>query len=587
MRAAYLVVIYLSLTWLATACQVLTPAPIPVLPDQPPVRPGPLPTSQARGVNPSPAPGPTTQRPNQDNVVDGVRPLVVALPREPLSLDPGDVADPVGLFALRQVYDTLFQYKEGSAEVEPGLATHWEANADATEWTISLRSGVKFHDGTPLTAEAVKFNVDRWLEPGFKAGNRSQGKQFQVWSDIFGGYRGAGSLITDVEVVASGEGGKVRLRTSRPAAYVPAYLALPYFGLSSPTAVESLGGRYGTPYETGVGAGPYRVAAWQNDRLVLERFSDYWGEAPASERVVFRAIGEAEALLAALANGQVDLAPLLSIDRLSSEPGGIAIVPRPSLAVIHLSFNQRYRPLNDVRVRQAIASAVDRPGLIGPARSGAGAPADQFLPLGLWGRLPSQTANLDLSRARSLLAEAGLASGLNEVAGPDGVARPLELWYSQPPRGQSLTAIAQTLATQLNAIGIKVVLREDEWASFLADRRQGRFPLYLMVYPIPSARVEAVGDPHPFFNGLFGPLTGSETGYSNSQLVDWLREAEAAAEITQRQVLYLKAAETLRTDLPRIPLVYPTGLTAVRRAITGYVPSPVSAESLARVRLSE
>ena len=589
MRTVTSLVGLLMLGVLLAACQVLAPAPIPALPDQAPVRFGPPPTASTGTLTPGSSPtgrggDGQSPRPVGEGKGEGLESdtLRVALAREPLSLDPGDLADPASLIILRQLFDTLTQFKPASAEIEPGVATAWEANADATEWTFTLRTGVKFHDGGLLTAETVKFNVDRWLDPAFKAGHRAEGKQFQVWSDVFGGYLGAGSLITAVEVVASD---RVRFKLARPAAYLPATLALPAFGLSSPATVERLGARYGTPYEGVVGSGPYRLTAWSGEKIELERFTDYWGDKAATPHLIFRVLGETDAQLAALASGQVDLA--FNLTRPDAPPG-VTLVAQPQLAVAYLSTNQRYRPLDDVRVRQAIQAALDPAALAKRAFNGASSPADQFIPPGLWGRRvsppspPGRGAGGEVSQR--LLTEAGFPQGLSEVAGPDGIARPLELWYSQPPRGAGFKGLAEAVAEQLTAGGIKVTLREDEWASFLAERRQGQFPLYLLMHPLPSTRVEAVGDPHVFLSGLFGPLTASDTGYTTPEISRRLGEAESQPDTARRADLYREVGDRLALDAPRIPLVYPFGLIAIRDEWTGLVPSPVGWEKLAGVR---
>ena len=600
MRAPLSRLLLVGLALLLSACQVLAPAPIPALPDQPPGRPGPpatpaglgaglvpaTPPSVGAGLVPAqgtgaPEAGATTRVAPTEGAGGAGETLRVAVAREPLSLDPGDLADPASLVILRQVFDTLTQFRAGSAEIEPGLATGWEANADATEWTFTLRSGVTFHDGTPLTAEAVKFNLDRWLDPAFKAGRRAEGKQFQVWSDVFGGYLGAGSLVTGVEVAAPD---RVRLKLARPAAYLPAYLALPAFGLSSPAAVERLGGRYGTPYEGVVGSGPYRLTGWSGEKIELERFGGYWGGQAATPRLVFRVLGETDAQLAALANGQVDLA--FNLARPDAPPG-VALIAQPQLAVAYLSMNARYRPLDDVRVRQALQAALDPAALAKRAFNGSSSPADQFIPPGLWGRLlpsPPGRGGGGEGLPQRLLAEAGFPKGLSEVAGPDGIARPLELWYSRPPRGAAFKGLAEAVAEQLAAVGVKTVLREDEWASFLAERRQGQFPLYLLMHPLPSGRVEAVGDPHVFLSGLFGPLTASDTGYTNAEVGQRLREAEGQPDAARRAQLYREVGERLALDAPRIPLVYPFGLAALREGWTGFIASPVDAPSLSGMK---
>ncbi|MFN8471320.1 MAG: ABC transporter substrate-binding protein [Anaerolineae bacterium] len=559
----------LSLAVIATACRPRA-ATVP----NPPGEPAP------RAVAATPVAAPT--RAANLETLSTPRPrdaLVVAVTRDPLSLDPGDLVDPEGLLALRQIFDTLTGLGP-NGEVTPQLATAWRANADATEWTFTLRQGVRFHDGTPLTASAVKFNFDRWFDPEFAAGSRGEGKQFQVWSDIFGGYRGAGSLVTDV-IAGDGE---VTFRLARPAAYFPAFLALPYFGLSSPDAVTRAGGRYGAPDGGAVGTGPFRLKEWQPGAVRLERVPDYWGGPAAAETLTLQAFGDADAQLAALADGRADLAPDIPADKAPNlQARGLVAVSRPMLAVSYLGINQRYRPLNDSRVRQAIAGALQGTALAAALPPQSAIAADQFVPPSLCCRIdPAPLPSA--AQAKDLLTQAGFREGLSEVAGPDGKLEPLELWYSSPPLGPSTTPLAKAVAAQLEAAGIKVALREDEWASFLAERKQGQFPLFLLSFPTPSGRSEALDDPYAFLSPLFGPLSVGETGYAKPVVVDALKEGETNADQERRRSAYRQVAQVLREDMPRVPLVYPLGLAVTRGGVEGYVPSALGAESLAPVR---
>ncbi len=560
----------LALAGFAAACRArATPSPaltaaMPTAPTVAPIAGAPTRTTQAE------APSVPQQR-------DA---LVVAMTRDPLSLDPGDLVDAPGLPVLRQIFDTLTGLGP-NGEITPVLATGWRANSDATEWAFTLRQGVRFHDGTSLTPSAVKFNFDRWIDPDFAAGARSEGKQFQVWSDIFGGYRGSGSLVTDV---IAGDNGEVTFHLSRPAAYFPAFLALPYFGISSPDAVARVGARYGAPDGGAVGTGPFRLKEWQPGMLRLERYADYWGGAAASDTLTFQALGDPDTQLAALVDGRADLAPDIPVDRAAAaQARGLVPIPRPQLAVSYLGINQRYRPLNDSRVRQAIANALDGAALVAALPSQSAIPADQFIPPSLCCRI-GPPGSASSAKARDLLAQAGFQNGLSEVAGPDGKLRRLELWYSSPPLGPSAAPLAKAIAAQLEAAGIKAVLREDEWASFLAERKQGQFPLFLLSYPTPSGRSEALDDPFAFLNPLFGPLSVGETGYSKPAVLDALRQGETNADMDRRREVYQQVAQMLRDDSPRVPLVYPLGLAVIRRGVEGYAASVLGAESLAPVR---
>ncbi|MFN8497707.1 MAG: ABC transporter substrate-binding protein [Anaerolineae bacterium] len=541
--------------------------------------PAPL-TAPPAGSDAQPVAAPTRGAGDETAATPGARDaLVVAMTRDPLSLDPGDLVDSTGLPALRQIFDTLTGLGP-DGEITPQLATSWRANSDATEWTFTLRPGVRFQDGTPLTASAVKFNFDRWSDQDFAAGSRNEGKQFQVWSDIFGGYRGAGSLVTDV---VAGDGA-VTFRLARPAAYFPSFLALPYFGISSPDAVTRAGGRYGAPDGGAVGTGPFRLKAWQPGALRLERFPDYWGGPAVAESVTFQAFGDADTQLAALADGRADLAPDIPVDRAANAAArGLVALSRPALAVSYLGINQRYRPLNDRRVRQAIAAALDGAALAAALPPRSAAPADQFVPPALCCRIGA-APSANGAQARDLLRQAGFGDGLSEVAGPDGKLQRLELWYSNPPLGPSAAPLAKAVAAQLEAAGIKVALREDEWASFLAERKQGQFPLFLLSFPTPSGRSEALDDPYAFLNPLFGSLAVGETGYSNAAVVDALKTGEMGADSERRRSAYQQVAQLLREDIPRVPLVYPLGLAVTRSGVEGYVPSALGAESLAAAR---
>ncbi|MFN8482142.1 MAG: ABC transporter substrate-binding protein [Anaerolineae bacterium] len=570
MRHRLLLFICLALTALATGCRAFATTPLPT---PPPATPPAGPTSSAAPTQSAALEAPASPRPRDA--------LVVAVSRDPLSLDSGDLVDPTGLPALRQIFDTLTGLGP-DGEIAPQLATGWRANGDATEWTFTLRPGVRFHDGTPLTAAAVKFNFDRWTDPDFAAGARGDGKQFQVWSDIFGGYRGAGSLVTDV-VAGDGE---VTFRLARPAAYFPAFLALPYFGISSPDAVTRAGGRYGAPDGGAVGTGPFRLKEWQSGALRLERFADYWGGPAAAETLTIEAFGDADTQLAALADSRADLAPDIPVDRAAAVGArGLIPVPRPSLSVSYLGINQRYRPLNDRRVRQAIAKALDGAALAAALPAGSASPADQFVPPALCCRIGQAGPSVS-GDAREMLSQAGFRDGLSEVAGPDGKLQRLELWYSNSPLGPSVAPLAKAVAAQLEAAGIKVTLREDEWASFLAERKGGQFPLFLLSFPTPSGRSEALDDPYAFLTPLFGVLSVSETGYNNPAVIDALKEGETAADSERRRNAYRQVAQMLREDVPRVPLVYPLGLAVTRGGVEGYVPSALGAESLAAVRVA-
>src|SRR5690348_2193837 len=204
--------------------------------------------------------------------------IVIGMEAEPPGLDPGQA---LGLHTLRvthELFETLVATPEDSTEVVPGLAESWSTSPDGLAWTFKLRRGVRFHDGTPLDAAAVKFTFDRVIDPSHP--HAKSGK----WSFVTGYL----SSVKSVDVV---DPLTVRLNLKYPTASLPALLALPNCAIVSPTAfAKDPAGFDSRP----VGSGRYRFDTWERgSRLVLKRNDDYWGVKGKPQTLVYRAIPDA------------------------------------------------------------------------------------------------------------------------------------------------------------------------------------------------------------------------------------------------------------------------------------------------------
>jgi len=201
------------------------------------------------------------------------------------SLDPAETTEGEAFKVTENIYEKLINFKEQSTELEPGLATDWEVSDDGLTYTFQLRQGVKFHDGTDFNAEAVVFNFNRWIE-----GN--QGKSgdeipFPYFQSQFG---------DNIEsVTATGEY-EVQFKLKRPQAVFLKNLAMSPFAIASPAAIQKYGDKFN---ENPVGTGPYKFVEWKrNDRIVLEKFDDYWDSGyPKIDRIIFRCIPDNSARL--------------------------------------------------------------------------------------------------------------------------------------------------------------------------------------------------------------------------------------------------------------------------------------------------
>ena len=230
---------------------------------------------------------------------------IVAKPDDPVGLDPANVTDLESLQITRNIFDTLVQYKEGSIEIEPGLASSWELAEDGLSITFHLRPGVKFHDGTVFNADAVKQNYERQGKKDHPL--RSPGDTFFYWNDTWG------ERLSDIEVV---DELTIRFRFTEPIAPLMQSFAMPFFGISSPTAMKNHGADY---FRHPVGTGPYIFEQWlPGERITVRANPDYWGGAPGVERVTFLPVADSTARELRLRKGAVHLATALSLLALRS-----------------------------------------------------------------------------------------------------------------------------------------------------------------------------------------------------------------------------------------------------------------------------
>lgn len=283
--------------------------------------------------------------------------ITVALQLEPPTLDPTSGASAaIDEVTYRTIFEGLTTLDATGAAV-PLLAERWEMAADARSWTFHLRSGVRFSDGTPFDARSVVFSLNRARAPG------STNAQAEALSEI------AGIDLIDARTV--------RIRLSRPDAQLPVLLAWGDCVMVSPRSAATLA-------IAPVGTGPFRLDSWaRGDTLRLVRNEGYWGTAPRLREILFRFVADPAAAYAGVRTHEIDLFPDYpapeNLAQLRADPG-LAVSVNPSQAEVILALNNARAPLNDLRVRRAIAHAVDRRALIDGAMFGYGTPIGSHYP---------------------------------------------------------------------------------------------------------------------------------------------------------------------------------------------------------------
>jgi len=345
-------------------------------------------------------------------VVEGSDTLVFGRGGDSVQLDPAVVTDGESFRVTGNVLEPLYQYEPGSTTPIPALAESCTPNDAGTEWVCVLRQGVKFHDGTDFNADAVVFNYERQRFTDHALHFESQ--VYEYYGAMFGGFDDA-SLITSVEAV---DDYTVKFVLSEPLAPFLANIAMDIFAISSPAAMEAAGEDYGLPSNGAVGTGPFKFVEWvEGDHITIEPNADYWGGAPAVS-VVFRVIADDSARFLALQAGDIQGLEQAGVEDLATAEAAadLYVQTKPALNTGYLAFSYKIVEFQDVRVREALAHAINRQGLVENFLGDYGEVATQFLPPLMWGHDDTIVDyEYDPELSKQLLADAGFPDGLSEV----------------------------------------------------------------------------------------------------------------------------------------------------------------------------
>jgi peptide/nickel transport system substrate-binding protein len=360
--------------------------------------------------------------------------LVVAQGVDMQTGDPHKTTLTHAVNVLANLYDTLVG-RDASLALRPGLALSWRA-VDPTTWEFKLRPGVKFHNGEPFNAQAVKFSFERMLDPKTK-------------------WPGAGAL-RPIKTVTAVDDATVRFTTERPWPLMPRYLG--YYGMVVPPGLLAQGGDEALIRHP-VGTGPYKFVRWvKDDRVELEANPDYWGGKPRIGRVTFRAIPSESSRLAELLAGSVHLINLVPPELFKpiQDSPRAKLVEGRSLSVYFVIANlvniAKDRPLADRRVRQALNHAVDRQAILASIMHNVGKPVATVcteVMLGCDASIPPFV--YDPERARALLREAGYPNGFDFSISTTSGAYPGD------------RDITLAVADQLNRVGVRTRVNVTEY----------------------------------------------------------------------------------------------------------------------------
>lgn len=519
----------------------------------------------------------------------GGQSMVFGAAGAPALFDPFYASDGETFRVTRQMMEGLVGFKPGTAEVEPALAEDWESSEDGTEWTFHLREGVEFHDGTEFNADAVCANFERWYN---QTGPGQNAALSYYWIETFGGFASDDepSLYSSCETP---DQSTAVLKLNRPSSKFPDALGLDSFSIQSPTAMEKYGAdevtargssfeysEYAKQHPTGTGPFEFESYDESNQSIVLRRNEDYWGEQAKLDRLVFKIIPDESVRKQELLSGGIDGYDFPNPADISGlRDQGFNVQVRDPFNILYLGLSQRNNPaLRDLRVRKALAHAVDKENLVEANMPDGAEPAELFYPDSVDG-YPANVTKYphDPQRAKQLLREAGHQDLTIEFWWPTQVTRP----YMPDPRG-----IFNALSGDLEEAGINVEPVSKPWnGGYISDVNQGKAEVFLLGW---------TGDynsPDNFIGTFFGSTQNqfyTEPAPWSGELADRLEAADGEADQAAREEMYTEINRSLKSEyLPAVPLAHSPPAIVTSSEVEGLVTSPLTAERFAPVSLRQ
>ncbi|MCX6554797.1 MAG: ABC transporter substrate-binding protein [Candidatus Aminicenantes bacterium] len=447
-------------------------------------------------------------------------------PFEPSGMDPAQAWDDISAFYVDNIFDTLVRLNPQTTKIEPALAVSWETSPDGRTWTFQLRRGVRFHDGTPLDADAVVFTFFRQMDPA----NPNRQRDFPMFSGIF----------TLLKAVQKLDAQRVQFILSEPFFPFLAALTVECAAIVSPTAVKKEGANFA---HRPVGTGPFKLDSWQKDkRLVLTANREYWGVRPSVDEYVNIIEPSSEILNSYFQQGTLDILYSYSISKMVSykKQDWVKVVAAPYLSVTFVVINAARPTLSRKRVRQALGCAWD-PRALKLIFQDYVLPIHTLLPKGL---IASETeapgSEFSLAKAQNLLKK-------------ESMEREIQLEMLLQKDDGLLFQLFSMFARNLKQIGIKLKLTRLDAQAYKSRIALGDYDLaysgWIADYPDPDSMLFPLLSEQLQKQG-FANIAGAK----RRDLDDLLKAARRERDAKKRQALYRDIDRAIVDDGLVIPL---------------------------------
>ena len=468
--------------------------------------------------------------------------IIITYKDDVATLDPAIGYDWQNWSMIKSLFDGLMDYVPGTTELRPGLAESYDLSQDGLTYTFHLRNGVKFHNGREMTADDVKYSLDRVTDPA----TQSPGAGF--FGSILGYDAAADGSAKGLEGVKVIDPATVQITLSRPDATFLHVMALNFASVVPQEAVDAAGGDFG---KQPVGTGAFKLADWTiGQKLVFEKNADYWREGvPYLDSVTFEVGQEPIVALLRLQKGEVDVPgdgiPPAKFTEVMGDPAQAArVVEGGQLHTGYITLNVTTPPLDKLEVRQAINMAINKDRIV-QIINGRAKPANQPLPPSMPGYSTDYKGYAyDVEGAKKLLADAGLA---------DGFETELYVMNTDPnPR------IAQAIQQDLSEIGIKASIKSLAQANVIEAGGAGTAP---MIWSGGMAWIADFPDPSNFYGPILGCAGAVEGGWNWSKYCNEAVDAEAVKADSfndpadpARLALWSEVYQKVMADAPWVPV---------------------------------
>ncbi|MBI4278110.1 MAG: hypothetical protein HY660_06605 [Armatimonadetes bacterium] len=464
-----------------------------------------------------------------------LRPLVVGVDSDPLTLDTR-LTSPTQAYPIAQHICDPLTFRKTNGEVIPYLAESWSRDT-AVVWRITLRRGVKFHNGEPFDAESAKYSLDCIVRPDVFPKTTVQKRSWL-------------QAIDRVEIVDSHT---LRIRTKYPSRSLLSYLSL--FGMLPPRAARDLGERFGLQP---IGTGPYRFGEYvPGSRLVLEANADWWGGRPRNSGITLRFLPEAATRAAALEAGEVvwiNNLPPDRVPRIGNNPR-LKVNEVMTTRIMYLYMLGSRAPFNKVQARQAVNHAIDKRAIVASLLSGHGAVARSVYSPAILYFKEQPAYQHDKERVRRLLGEAGMERGMT-----------LRYMY---PSGRFLNdkQIGEAIGNMLVDAGLNIQPEVPEWGVYLRHRAAQYAELFLGAYGTLTL------DPDYALNFIF-PSKTSPMKYNNPRVDELMLKGDQALDPAVARPIYEELQQIIWRDAPAACLYYQPEIHGVSANLVGNEPRP-------------